>query len=362
MNYSTYNKDNNLNLIRFVASMFVLYNHSFILSGFIFEEPLWKKYASIVTFGNLGVDIFFITSGFLLSLSLLAKRNIFIFFISRVLRIFPGLIFSLVVTVIVVGLFFTGIDFYQFINDGQTKHFLLYNSFLMKGVVYLLPGAFHDNPIKSINGSLWTLPHELKVYIAILFIALISLAVKKQFSIIFKLLISVLCIYCYFRYSQGYFGDRVNSEKYRLYFFFFFGACFGSFISNVKLDMRWAFVCLAVIFLCLPHKNLLFFAYTLLLPYVVLAIAYIPSGSIREFNKIGDYSYGIYIYGFFVQQCIVSLAESITPHMLFAYSFLVTVVVSIFSWHLIESPALRLKNIVQKQKMASYFRYDGIPK
>ena len=63
MIYSTSNKDNNLNLIRLIASIFVIYNHSFIISGFMFDEPLWKKYTSMVTFGNLGVDIFFVTSG-----------------------------------------------------------------------------------------------------------------------------------------------------------------------------------------------------------------------------------------------------------------------------------------------------------
>lgn len=337
-----------------MASIFVLYNHSFILSGFMFEEPLWKKYTSIVTFGSLGVDIFFITSGFLLALSLLTKKNIIQFFINRVLRIFPGLVFSLIFTVIVVGLFFTTIDFYKFIINSQTKYFLIYNSILLKGIVYLLPEAFQENPIKSINGSLWTLPHELKAYIAILFLAFISLASKRHFAIIFKLLIICLCIYCYFRYAQSYYGEHINLEKYRLYFFFFFGACFGLFVEHIKFDMRWGLAFFILAIFCLPHKGFLFFVYTIFLPYIILTIAYVPSGLIREFNKIGDYSYGIYIYGFFIQQCIVSVMHPINPDILFLYSFFFTMVISILSWHLIESPVLNLKNTIQRPQETFY--------
>ena len=351
MNYSTSNRDNNLNLIRLIASIFVLYNHSFVLAGFMFEEPLWKKYTSMVTFGNLGVDIFFITSGFLLALSLIAKKNLLQFFINRVLRIFPGLIFSLAITVIITGLFFTALDFYEFIKNNQTKYFFLYNSILLKEIVYLLPDAFQANPIKSVNGSLWTLPYELKAYIALFFLALISLLLKNHFVEIFKILLLALCAYCYFRYMREYYGGGASSEKYRLYFFFLFGACTGAFIENIKLDMRWGAACLILIVFCLPYKKILFPAYTILLPYIILTIAYVPSGKIRNFNKIGDYSYGMYIYGFFVQQCIVAMVESIAPHTLFIYSFFVTIIVSVLSWHLIESPALRLKEVIKNKKI-----------
>ena len=352
MNYSTSNRDNNLNLIRLVASVFVLYNHSFILAGFMFEEPLWKKYTSMVTFGNLGVDIFFITSGFLLALSLIAKQNLPQFFINRVLRIFPGLVFSLIVTAVVVGTFFTALDFNEFINNEQTRNFVFYNSILLKGIVYVLPEAFQLNPIKSVNGSLWTLPHELEAYIAIFLSACLALLSRKNFSTILRIFLFALCAYSYFRYAKGYYGEGAHNEKYRLYFFFLFGALTGTFIKHIKLDMRYGAVFLAIIFFCLPYKKLVFPAYTLLLPYVILTLAYVPSGNIRKFNNLGDYSYGMYIYGFFVQQCTVatalSFSEKITPHMLFVFSFAFTLVFSIISWKIIESPALKLKVIFEK--------------
>ena len=349
MIYSTSNKDNNLNLIRLIASIFVIYNHSFIISGFMFDEPLWKKYTSMVTFGNLGVDIFFVTSGFLLSLSLLAKQNLPQFFVNRVLRIFPGLIFSLLITLLVVGLFFSDLGFFEFFKNDQTWHFLIYNSILLKGVVYLLPGAFQGNPVPSVNGSLWTLPHELTAYIALFLLASASLIFKKYFLVLFKSFLVLLCAYCYFRYAQGYYDIGKISEKYRLYFFFLFGASVGAFVKYLKLDMRWAVFFLVLIILCLPYKKVLFPVYTLLLPYVVFAFAYIPSGGIRKFNMIGDYSYGMYIYGFFVQQCIVAVLNSITPHMLFVSSFFITLIVSVLSWHFIESPALGLKKLIKNR-------------
>lgn len=349
MNFSTSNKNNNFNLIRLIASIFVLYNHSYILSGFMFEEPLWKKYTSMVTFGNLGVDIFFITSGFLLSISLIENKNPFIFSVNRFFRIFPGLIASLIFTVVVAGIFFTPLGFFDFIKHDQTEHFLIYNSILLKGVVYLLPNVFEGNPVASINGSLWTLPYELKAYIALLCFGFFALVSKKYFSSILKICIFLLCIIIYIKYYNYHYEGRVGVEKYRLYFFFLFGGSVAACIQYIKLDMRWACACCILIFIALTLNKFLFPAYTLLLPYIIITLAYNVSGWVRKFNSIGDYSYGMYIYGFFIQQCIVATIKNITPNALFIYSFFATIVVAFLSWNIVESPVLSFKKLLQNK-------------
>lgn len=47
--------------------------------------------------------------------------------------------------------------------------------------------------------------------------------------------------------------------------------------------------------------------------YAVLWFALVPAGAIRRFNLIGDYSYGIYILCFPIQQTLVMLYPQITP-------------------------------------------------
>jgi len=102
----TNNRDNNFNLIRFLAASLVLYSHSFSLAiGTVYAEPF--KISLGLTLGTIAVDIFFITSGFLIASSFFEKNNIIAFVWARILRIYPALIIALIFCVFMVGLFFT---------------------------------------------------------------------------------------------------------------------------------------------------------------------------------------------------------------------------------------------------------------
>ena len=57
-----------------------------------------------------------------------------------------------------------------------------------------------------------------------------------------------------------------------------------------------------------------------------------------------DYSYGLYVYAFPIQQTVVRLVPDIAPPLLFAAAFALTLAVAAVSWHALEAPALRLKS------------------
>ena len=82
------------------------------------------------------------------------------------------------------------------------------------------------------------------------------------------------------------------------------------------------------------------------LAYGVFWLAYIPSGRIRVFNQMGDYSYGIYIYAFPMQGLAVWLFGPMTPYENMAWALPMTLAPSILSWHLIEKPALDARHRV----------------
>ena len=65
-------------------------------------------------------------------------------------------------------------------------------------------------------------------------------------------------------------------------------------------------------------------------------------GPILRFNRLGDYSYGTYIYAYPVQQSFVRLFPDLTTMQLFAGSLAVTLAIAVISWHVIEKPALGL--------------------
>jgi len=79
------------------------------------------------------------------------------------------------------------------------------------------------------------------------------------------------------------------------------------------------------------------------LAYGVLWFALGPEGPIRRFNLIGDYSYGIYILCFPIQQTFVLLNPEITPLWLLLGSFPAVLALAMLSWHFVEHPALRRK-------------------
>lgn len=84
------------------------------------------------------------------------------------------------------------------------------------------------------------------------------------------------------------------------------------------------------------QADVFFVLYCLVLPILLLLLAYVPQGNIRRFNQSGDYSYGIYIYAFPVQQLIVTAIPGVSVPVMIGLSFVITLLLAMLSWHLIE--------------------------
>jgi len=156
-------RDNNFNLMRFIAASLVLLSHSYALTG-VAQDPLLA--VSGMDFGHLAVDIFFVTSGFLVTGSLIKRADVRAFAGARLLRIVPGLLVANVVTVFVIGAIFTSLPLLDYLGKKDLYRFVFDNTILVTGDLrWTLPGVFADNPIKdAVNGSLWTLPYEVELY------------------------------------------------------------------------------------------------------------------------------------------------------------------------------------------------------
>jgi len=87
------------------------------------------------------------------------------------------------------------------------------------------------------------------------------------------------------------------------------------------------------------HKAILY----PIIAYVLFYLAYIPKGFLLKFNQLGDYSYGMYIFAYPVQQSISHWYTDISTIELFLSSFSLSLLLAIFSWHVIEDRALKLK-------------------
>jgi len=335
-------RDNNFNLIRVMAAFAVLISHSF---GFVIgpeAEPL--RYLG-TTLGTVGVDIFFVTSGFLVTGSLLSKKSAIEFLWARTLRIYPALVVMVFLTVFGLGIFFTTLPLDAYLAKKETYMFLLKNSIMLTDVQYTLPGVFEFNRVpKAVNGSLWSMPIEIRMYLILVALwigARVALATQLK---VLEGLILLLTGIATVAYLPGHFPLGRESHFSELFFMFFVGASYYVLKRHITLSWPAFLLCIVCVVLSSLEMRTFFIVYNLALAYMLFFVAYVPSGGLRSYNRVGDYSYGVYIYAFPIQQSVSALIPGVSVLQMVVISSIVTLGVAALSWHYLERHALKLKS------------------
>lgn len=343
-------RDNNFNLLRIVAASAVLVTHSFALSaGSGSAEPLRASLG--FTLGQMAVDAFFLTSGFLVTASLLGRSSVLEYAWARVLRIFPALLVMLVLTVLVLGPLLTNQPLAAYFTSSTVYKYFLKCGSLVFGVAYTLPGVFETNPYKgAVNGSLWSLPYEIRMYILLALAWLATRTLwrnepKRAFGLVLAgAALGSLALVLVWRPGEGAF--------LKLFYMFAAGGAMHAFRHRLVMS-RAVFV--AGVTALLLGAGLgpvpFYYAYVLTVPYVLIYLVYVPRGVVRRFNALGDYSYGVYIYAFPIQQTLLALVPGLEAGQLIALSGPLTLAFACASWHLIEQRALQAKSgVVQRTR------------
>ena len=336
-------RDNNLNLLRFVAASLVLVSHSFPLSGAAYE-PLGKWLG--ISMGELAVDVFFLISGFLVSNSLVSKQDSLFFFKARLVRIFPALWFMLLLTIFILGPSFSTLSLAEYFLDKDVWRYLYKCGTLVSGVVYALPGVFEHNPYPiAVNGSLWTLPHEVKAY---LFLWLIWWLVRwfypqhcfAKLRIVFGVVLVILLV----MFLRQLIDAQAQMFGFgRVFLWFVMGALASLYQAHIQIKGAVALLLLLILAVSWLMGHAVFqVAYVFCLPYLVAYLAYIPRGFVRGYNRLGDYSYGIYIYAFPIQQMVAVVYPDVSVMTMMGLSFSISLFFAVCSWHLIEEKSLRV--------------------
>ncbi len=342
--------DNNLNLLRVLAALLVLASHSFtVATGVPSLEPGRRLLG--ISLGDIAVDIFFVVSGFLVTGSLARSSSLRKYAASRGLRILPGLWVALIVTVVIVSVGFSTFPAFQNLQDSRTWRYLVRNATIVTGADFWLPGSFAKNPFPdSVNVSLWTLPLEVWMYILLATEWLTARHLFKKAtdrSFTWALFATAACGTAAALVLAA-FEHPSNSTRHAAEFFIAAWLC--RVRERVPLSAVAAISAAAAVAAGAMLSHQAFeFAYRLLLPYIVLWLAYAPSGVLRLYNRVGDFSYGIYIYAFPFQQMTAALFPGVGVAPLFAISGAATVLAAILSWYLVESPALKLRKRVLRR-------------
>ncbi|QBQ42230.1 acyltransferase [Sphingobacterium psychroaquaticum] len=335
------NRANNFDFLRLLFASLVVFSHAFALTD-TSPEILSKYSYGQLSFGGLAVDVFFIISGFLIISSLKQSKSIKNYLWKRCLRLFPALFFMLIFSCIVISIVYTGNnifrekDFYKYFFDNMT----LYK------VRYSIPHVFENNPYPSaINGSLWSLSYEFTMYIVLL----LAYKFKENKKILLTFLISAYLLAVYGQFNTAMlktFFSEIHldtSQLYRLASLFLAGSILR--IIDIKALNRLS-IKLVIFFLIIVTIQFRVYNYfsIILTPTLIILIGLSYSATLNYIpSKIGDLSYGIYIYGFLIQQLFMNYLD-LNPYLLTLYSLIVTYILSYISWHLIEKKCLRFKN------------------
>ena len=338
-------RNNNLNLIRFTLAFLVLFSHSFpLINGQSYTPNVIGGIN--ISLGDIAVDIFFILSGFLITKSFIYSKSLGQYIKSRALRIYPAVI-TMTLFCIVLGAFYTSLSTSEYFLNTEVIKFLINNSTLLFGIEHTLPHVFNFNPFPNeVNGSLWTLRYEIKMYalIAIVYSSLLYLSKIFNFVSIRKIILVFTVLVLSFYICSKQF-DIVNSHYPRLVSMFFIGVSYYLWAEKIKLTTMFFILCVAVLFVSSIVPNAFLTIYCLTLPVIVFYLSYIPRGLIRKYNNLGDYSYGFYIYAFPVQQAIVASNPNISIIKMIVLSFCITLTLAVLSWHFIEIKFIKNRKV-----------------
>lgn len=341
----TAGRDNNLNLIRMIAAAAVLVSHAFpIARGFGVAEPLQATLG--MTLGTAAVCLFFAASGFLIAQSWDRSPGVGAFLAARALRIFPALAVVAVLTALVLGPLVTVLPVSAYFADPATGFYVMRNVTLVS-LQYGLPGVFADHPYPAvINGSLWTLFHELTCY-GLVFAAgiggLLTGGWRGGALIGAGLAACALWLWTPGLHDEvpGWVSARLG-QLVPLAVPFMTGMAL--YLWRDRIPLGWpAGTALAALAWALRDTGLWLFAFNLALAYWTFLLACRVGGAVRWYNRLGDYSYGVYIWAFPMQQLAVYLWGPMDPWTNIALASAPTLVLAVLSWHLVEKPALALR-------------------
>ncbi len=328
-------RDNNLNFLRLVGASLVLYGHSFV-----FLDLPEARFLSWLPMGPLGVFIFFTISGFLITASWDKDPHLVRFLARRCLRIFPALIVCILLSVFVLGPLLTSLSLKEYFANQHTWGYLR-NIFLY--ISYYLPGVFESNRVpNAVNGSLWTLPIEFSLYFMV---AIVGVFQGNRWVTLLLAIISSLVTLFWAQQSPEMLV--VYASDVRQVFicgtFFWVGAVFYKF--NLQRFFSTSLMAVSIILMICLESNtkLLATASWILLPTAVLTFGLTQNKFFSWLTQHGDYSYGIYIYAFPIQQTVATFNPNIELGSYLATCFFLTLFCAMCSWHFIENPALKLK-------------------
>ena len=316
-----------LDLLRIVFALLVLLAHAPELTdGNNSRELLARSTHSGFTFGVLGVDGFFLLSGFLIVQSWEHNPELLNFLKKRVLRIVPGYLVAAFLSILVVGLIAPGEpQFFRHIRP------LALAVSLLRLSVPATPLVFPGMPFFLANGSLWSINYEFRCYILVAVFGMCGLIRRRLF-----------CVFVAALFACVAFTPYLKASRPELIATYFVGACFYLFRERIRFRPVFALLAgFAMIALGLNARTIEL-GFVLFGGYLLFYFAQLPLKEAIAWKAFPDISYGIYLYGWPVESLWIWYHHG-SPWITVLISVPACMALGWLSWECVERPMLKLK-------------------
>lgn len=322
--------------MRLTLATLVVLTHTVIIGeGRPAHAAIWEQ-PGVRSLHAMILPAFFALSGFLVAGSLERCRTLISFIGLRALRIAPALVVETVLSAFLLGALFTTLPLKEYVTS---REFFSYMLNMVGDVHYRLPGVFARNPYPNfVNGQLWTLPAELRCYLVLAILAGASIVYRPKLLLPLVLVATALTPYYV---SNVLRADRMMTVSPEVLILAFL---YGVILFLNRKRAPWSagvgVLAFAAAFICLAIPDMDAFA-ALPIAYVTVCIGLLNPP--RRFLFAADYSYGIFLYGYPIQQAVVAALGPMPWWENMALAFPIIVVFAGLSWHFVEKPALRLR-------------------
>jgi len=331
--------------LRLGLSLSVIAMHSAIVChSFPGEIALWESPLRPLVRAIL--PMFFALSGFLVAGSLERARTLPMFLGLRVIRIYPALAVEALLSALILGPIYTGLALTDYFHDPL---FARYFWNLIGDPQYVLPGAFAHNPLPIwVNRQLWTVPYELACYGTLA--AIVMLGLKRRPVLLPVAAAAIALGYGTVKFVRTGVPLHVPGPMpgVLLVVAFLAGVTLYWFRDRLPYGRGWlvgSALLTVVLLWFVPFGDLL-------APFsAAYATVHLGLTDGRRIWAIrgADYSYGMFLYGFPMQQAVAAtLPGGQTPLGNTVFAILVSAAFAALSWRLIEKPALRLRKPMER--------------
>lgn len=332
--------------VRLIAALWVVFCHSAPIAGESIMYPGWTFVPA-----HMGLTAFFVLSGYQIAGSWTSDPSVGRFVFKRLLRILPPIIVMSMIAALVVGPLVTTWPLGYYFNASQTWGYVLNNATVLN-LQHVLPGVFDHNPYPwSVNGSIWTLPIELVGYVIVLILGVTTVIKRRPFVTV---LLMIVVIAVDRRAAASPEADSPSwlqlnlSTSAQFLVSFMIGLVLFAYRDKIPLSPTVA-IAAFLLQMAVNDTPVGDFLTTITIAYAALTLAVRWPRRLAVPNKNWiSCSYGVYLYGFLIQQVLAYLG--IVDKWTMAFLALpLAYVAGLASWHLVEQPTIKLRSLLPKR-------------